>query len=218
MEERFAELVETIKACRKCPLSATRTQAVVGVGDPRARLMFIGEAPGFHEDQKGEPFVGAAGKLLDKLLAEIGMSRSQVYIANVLKCRPPNNRDPLPQEIEECRPYLEEQIKLMEPAVIATLGRFAAAFVLDRPISMSQVRGDAIEQGGRVIFPLYHPAAALYNPGLQNTLRSDFARILELLEKAPPRRPADPAQEESASSADEAKEDGQDTGEQLTLW
>jgi len=158
------------------------------VGDPHARLMFIGEAPGKNEDLKGEPFVGAAGKLLDELLASIGLVRSQVYIANVLKCRPPNNRDPLQSEIETCVPFLAEQVRLIAPSVIATLGNFATRAVLGTERGITQLRGRLFHADGRRVVPIYHPAAALYDQTKRDVLFGDFQRLKRVLEM--PEEPA----------------------------
>jgi uracil-DNA glycosylase len=150
--------------------------------------MFIGEGPGFHEDKQGLPFVGAAGQLLTRLLSEIGLSRSEVYICNVIKCRPPGNRDPLPDEIESCRPYLAEQIRLVDPKVIITLGNFATRFILDRPTAISRVRGQRHVVEGRMVIPTFHPAAILRGGGdasaAMQSIRSDFALIRTTLEEA----------------------------------
>ncbi len=174
--------------CTRCALAATRTQVVFGSGSPTADLMFVGEAPGFHEDKQGLPFVGQAGKLLEKLLAQIGMSRSDVYIANVLKCRPPGNRDPQPDEIEACESHLFRQIELIEPTVVATLGNFATKLLSGRPVGITKVHGQEQETtlGGRkvLLYPLYHPAAALYTPTMLKILEADFARLPELLGRA----------------------------------
>jgi uracil-DNA glycosylase family 4 len=181
-------LGEQVSACTRCRLAQGRTQVVFGVGNPHADLMFVGEAPGFHEDKQGLPFVGQAGKLLDKLLAGIGLDRSQVYIANVLKCRPPGNRDPQPDEIESCEPHLFRQIELIEPKVVATLGNFATKLLSGKPTGITRVHG--VEQettvGGSsvLLYPLYHPAAALYTPKMLEVLQQDFARIPELMGRA----------------------------------
>jgi uracil-DNA glycosylase len=183
--ETLHALGEQVSACTRCRLAQTRTQVVFGVGDPNADLMFVGEAPGFHEDKQGLPFVGQAGKLLDKLLAGIGLDRSQVYVANVLKCRPPGNRDPQPDEIESCEPHLFRQIELIEPKVVATLGNFATKLLSGKPTGITRVHG--VEQettvGGNsvLLYPLYHPAAALYTPKMLEVLQEDFARIPELM-------------------------------------
>ncbi len=174
-----------VAGCTKCRLAQGRTQVVFGVGDPSADLMFVGEAPGYHEDQQGKPFVGQAGKLLDNLLAGIGLSRDQVYVANVLKCRPPGNRDPQPDEIEACESHLFRQISLIEPKVVATLGNFATKLLSGKPTGITRVHG--VEQetrlGGRrvLLYPLYHPAAALYTPAMLKVLEEDFSRLPALL-------------------------------------
>ncbi len=171
--------------CTKCRLSETRTQVVFGVGSPEADIMFVGEAPGFHEDKQGYPFVGQAGKLLDNLLEGIGLSRADVYIANVLKCRPPGNRDPVADEIESCEPHLFRQIELIEPKLIATLGNFATKLLSGKQTGITRVHGQPQEAtlGGRqvVLYPLYHPAAALYTPSMLQVLEEDFRRIPDLL-------------------------------------
>src|SRR5438094_6614839 len=176
---------EAVSGCTRCRLSQGRTQVVFGSGNPRAELMFVGEAPGFHEDKQGLPFVGQAGKLLEKLLAAIGMSRRDVFIANVLKCRPPGNRDPQPDEIEACESHLFRQIELIEPTVVATLGNFATKLLSGRPLGITRVHGQEHETtiGSRTVllYPLYHPAAALYTPAMLKVLEADFARLPELL-------------------------------------
>jgi uracil-DNA glycosylase len=183
-QQLAAYAVETA-ACTRCRLAAGRTQVVFGAGDPAADLMFIGEAPGFHEDQQGVPFVGQAGKLLDRLLAGIGLARDRVYIANVLKCRPPGNRDPQLDEIEACEAHLFRQVELVRPKVVATLGNFATKLLSGKPLGITRVHGYEQETtlGGRrvLLYPLYHPAAALYTPKMLEVLEADFARIPELL-------------------------------------
>lgn len=190
MEEQELKLSKTleefyleIKNCQKCSLAKTRTHLVFGVGNENSELMFVGEAPGYYEDQQGEPFVGAAGQLLDRLLAVIGLSRKEVYIGNVLKCRPPNNRDPLPEEVETCKPYLFEQIQIIAPKIIATLGAHATRLLLNKNVSMSQVHGKKLEGKGYYIFPIYHPAAALYNRTTLTTLEEDFQILKTILEQ-----------------------------------
>jgi DNA polymerase len=193
----LAAFATDVAGCTKCRLSEGRTQVVFGAGDPAADLMFVGEAPGFHEDQQGQPFVGQAGKLLDKLLAGIGLERERVYIANVLKCRPPGNRDPQPDEIEACEAHLFRQIAIIEPKVVATLGNFATKLLSGKPAGITRVHGAEQETtlGGRrvLLFPLYHPAAALYTPAMLKVLDADFARLPELLGRTvekPERAPA----------------------------
>jgi len=177
-----------VAGCTKCRLAQGRTQVVFGVGDPSADLMFVGEAPGYHEDQQGKPFVGQAGKLLDNLLAGIGLQRDQVYVANVLKCRPPGNRDPQPDEIEACESHLFRQISLIEPKVVATLGNFATKLLSGKPTGITRVHGAEQETrlGGRrvLLYPLYHPAAALYTPAMLKVLEEDFSRTPVLLGRA----------------------------------
>ena len=186
---------DEVAGCTRCALAAGRTQVVFGSGDPGADLMFVGEAPGFHEDKQGVPFVGAAGKLLDQLLSGIGLTRLDVYVANVIKCRPPGNRDPMPEEIEACEGHLWKQIELIRPRVVATLGNFATKLLSGRPTGITRVHGQEQETtlGGRrvLLYPLYHPAAALYTPRMLDVLKSDFARLPELLgrEVAPPPEP-----------------------------
>jgi uracil-DNA glycosylase len=171
--------------CTRCRLSEGRTQVVFGNGDPDADLMFVGEAPGFHEDKQGFPFVGQAGKLLDQLLGGIGLSREMVFVANVLKCRPPGNRDPMPDEIEACESHLFRQVELIEPKVVATLGNFSTKLLSGKQLGITRVHGQVqqVTLGGRsvLLYPLYHPAAALYTPSMLEVLREDFARIPELL-------------------------------------
>jgi uracil-DNA glycosylase len=180
---------DSVAGCTRCRLSQSRTQVVFGSGNPHADLMFVGEAPGFHEDKQGLPFVGQAGKLLEKLLAEIGMQRSDVYIANVLMCRPPGNRNPLPDEIEACESHLFRQIELIQPVVVATLGNFATKLLSGRPTGITRVHGQEQQTtlGGRsvLLYPLYHPAAALYTPAMLGVLAEDFARLPGLLGRAP---------------------------------
>jgi uracil-DNA glycosylase len=187
---------DSVAGCTKCRLAQGRTQVVFGAGNARADLMFVGEAPGFHEDKQGVPFVGQAGKLLEKLLAGIGMSRGDVYIANVLKCRPPGNRDPQPDEIEACESHLFRQIALIEPIVVATLGNFATKLLSGKPAGITQVHGRAqqVVLGGNpvMLYPIFHPAAALYTPRMLQVLEEDFRKIPELLGRAvePPPPPA----------------------------
>jgi DNA polymerase len=179
---------DVVAGCTKCALADGRTQVVFGSGSPTAELMFVGEAPGFHEDKQGVPFVGAAGQLLSKLLHGIGLKREDVYIANVLKCRPPGNRDPLPEEIEACEPHLWRQIELIEPKLICTLGNFATKLLSGKPSGITQVHGrpQEVVLGGNpvTLYPIFHPAAALYTPRMLQVLQDDFARIPELLGRA----------------------------------
>jgi len=176
---------DAVAGCERCALAATRTQVVFGSGAPDADLMFVGEAPGFHEDRQGVPFVGAAGQLLSKLLAGVGLSRDEVYIANVIKCRPPGNRDPQPGEIEACESHLFKQIELIRPKLVATLGNFATKLLSGKPDGITRVHGvpQEVSLGGNrvLLFPIFHPAAALYTPRMLEVLEADFRRIPELL-------------------------------------
>jgi uracil-DNA glycosylase len=191
--EQLKEVFREASVCTRCVLSETRTTVVFGSGNADADLMFVGEAPGANEDKQGLPFVGQAGKLLDKLLAEIGLERGEVFIANVLKCRPPGNRDPRPQEIESCRDYLHRQVELIEPLVICTLGNFSTKLLRGDPTGISRIHGQAevhvLGQRAVRLFPIYHPAAALYTPSMLETLRADFARLPELLAQPAPEQP-----------------------------
>jgi DNA polymerase len=187
---QLEEVARTASTCTRCRLSEGRTQVVFGDGNPDAGIMFIGEGPGFHEDQQGVPFVGPAGQLLNRLLGEVGLTRGDVYIANVVKCRPPGNRDPMPDEIEACSPYLMQQVDLIDPRVIVTLGNFATRVILARQVSISRVRGQKEVWRGRTVIPTFHPAAALHGGGdggpQMRALREDFATIRAALGEAPP--------------------------------
>jgi len=175
-----------VAGCERCALAAGRTQVVFGSGSPDADLMFVGEAPGFHEDKQGVPFVGAAGQLLSKLLAGIGLAREDVYVANVLKCRPPGNRDPLPEEIEACEGHLFKQIELIRPTVVATLGNFATKLLSGKPTGITRVHGreQEVTLGGRTVL--------LYTPRMLDVLEADFARLSDLLGRDPEPAPAEP--------------------------
>jgi len=181
-QEQALEAIHVqVRACSRCPLHVGRTHAVPGDGPANATLMFIGEAPGFHEDQQGIPFVGAAGKFLNELLEKAGIDRGVVYITNVIKCRPPGNRDPLIEEVEVCTPFLDQQIEIINPQVIITLGRHSMnrAFP-DEKISV--VHGQPRKVNNRVYFPMYHPAAALHQPSLRSTIEADFNKLRALLD------------------------------------
>jgi uracil-DNA glycosylase family 4 len=194
--EALKDLYHQARSCTRCPqLASTRTTVVFGSGNANADLMFCGEAPGKNEDEQGLPFVGQAGKLLDKLLGEIGLQRTDVFICNVLKCRPPGNRDPAPVEIENCQDYLMRQIELIEPTVICTLGNFATKLLRADPTGITRLHGREEERviGTRAVrlYPIFHPAAALYTPANVEVLRRDFARLPELLALGPPRQPGE---------------------------
>jgi uracil-DNA glycosylase len=181
------EYADQTAICTTCALAQGRTQVVFGSGSPNADLMFVGEAPGFHEDLQGVPFVGQAGKLLDTLLGGIGLTRADVFVANVLKCRPPGNRDPLPEEIAACEPHLFRQIELIQPKLVATLGNFATKLLSGKPAGITRVHGyeQEVTLGARTVllFPIFHPAAALYTPSMLKVLEEDFARIPAVLER-----------------------------------
>ncbi len=174
------QLNEEITACARCELAASRTKAVPGEGPEDAEIMFIGEAPGWHEDQQGRPFVGPAGRFLEQLLTSIGLKRGQVCIANVIKCRPPGNRDPLPDEILTCRPWLQQQITLISPRMIVTLGRYAMAMFFPGK-SIGKIHGIAQKRDGIIHYPMYHPAAALHQQSLRRTIEADMLKIPALL-------------------------------------
>lgn len=178
------ELHDRIRACTVCPLSRTRTQAVPGDGPITARIMAVGEAPGENEDRTGKPFVGAAGQLLTRLLGGIGLRREDIYICNVLKCRPPSNRDPEPSEVEACAHFLDEQVDLIRPDVILLLGRHAVGRLLPGAPGITRIHGQRMRRGERVYVPLYHPAAALYNGALLRTLEEDMQQVRGYLEEA----------------------------------
>jgi uracil-DNA glycosylase len=192
----LAEVALEASTCTRCRLADGRTQVVFGVGDPHADLLFIGEAPGLHEDKQGEPFVGAAGQLLTRMLGEIGLTREQVYIANVLKCRPPGNRDPQEDEIDTCTPWLVEQISLIQPAVIVTLGNFATKYVLQTQQGITRMRGSVYPWHGRKVIPTFHPAAILHGGGEKSRqfgeLQEDFALIKRTLTEPEPPPPPPP--------------------------
>jgi DNA polymerase len=209
---------DVVAGCTKCALAQGRTQVVFGSGSPTAELMFVGEAPGFHEDKQGVPFVGAAGKLLSQLLAGIGIERDDVYIANVIKCRPPGNRNPLPDEIEACEGHLWRQIELIQPKLVATLGNFATKLLSGKPAGITQVHGreQKVVLGGQsvTLYPIFHPAAALYTPRMLEVLEADFRRIPELLGRAaaPPPAPEPAAEPVLAPLHEPAPPAGQQLG------
>jgi DNA polymerase len=209
--EALKGLWHDARGCVRCaPLAAARTQVVFGSGHADADLMFVGEAPGVNEDRAGLPFVGQAGKLLDQLLGEIGLARGEVFIANVLKCRPPGNRDPLPAEIDNCEGYLRGQVALVAPRVICTLGNFATKLLRGDPAGITRLHGRAeirvVGERAVRLYPVYHPAAALYTPSMLEALRSDFAGLPELLAQDPPPQPeavVTPAAQPEALESDE---------------
>ena len=178
----LAEFDQSLRDCQECRLASGRTQVVFGTGNPQATIMFVGEAPGFHEDQQGIPFVGAAGKLLTELLESVGLSRSEIYIANVIKCRPPNNRNPEPDEVDTCKPFLLQQIQIIQPKLVCSLGNFATQTLLEKKIGITKVRGQVFRLPEFILFPLFHPAAALHQGNLMAPLREDFQKLKSVLD------------------------------------
>jgi uracil-DNA glycosylase family 4 len=183
LQMTLEQIVAAIRTCTLCPLYSGRSNAVPGEGPANAAIMFIGEGPGFHEDRQGRPFVGSAGKLLEELLAGIGLTREQVYIANVVKCRPPGNRDPLPEELTACKPYLDRQIDLIQPKVIVTLGRFSMYRYFPGQ-SISRIHGQAKQVGNHLVVPMLHPAAALHQPQWKSTIEADFQKLPQIIVRA----------------------------------
>jgi DNA polymerase len=231
--EALKAVFQQARSCTKCPqLAATRTTVVFGSGNADADLMFVGEAPGRHEDEQGVPFVGRAGKLLDELLAGIGLQRGDVFVANVLKCRPPGNRDPHPVEIENCQSYLMAQVELIQPRVICTLGNFATKLLRGDPTGITRLHGreEVRVIGTRAVrlFPIFHPAAALYTPANVEVLRADFSRLPELLARPVPEQPAgaaepavpvpDTAEVPAPQAVPGAEPDGAPSDRQLELF
>jgi len=215
--EALKQVLAQARSCTRCTeLAATRKTVVFGAGNADADLMFIGEAPGASEDEQGVPFVGRAGKLLEQLLTEIGLSRSEVFIANTLMCRPPGNRDPQPIELDNCHEYLLRKVELIEPTVICTLGNFSTKLLRGDPTGITRLHGqpEVLVLGARAVrlYPIYHPAAALYTPRMLETLREDFTRLPELLALGAPEQP--PAQEPpGAVEAPELPDAGEDAQE-----
>jgi DNA polymerase len=226
--EELKDVWQQATGCLRCPqLAEARKTVVFGSGNADADLMFVGEAPGAREDEQGLPFVGQAGRLLDQLLSEIGLARSDVFVANVLKCRPPGNRDPLPQEIESCQEYLYRQLELIEPKVVCTLGNFSTKLLRGEPTGITRLHGreELRTIGPRAVrlYPIFHPAAALYTPRMLETLREDFARIPDILAKDPPPQPepepeAQPAVPEPEMASVGAPQDEPPPADQLGLF
>jgi len=232
-------IAQQVAVCEKCPLHFSRKRAVPGEGQANAGIMFIGEGPGFYENEQGRPFVGPSGKFLDELLQSAGLKRSEVFIGNVVKCRPPANRDPEPEELLACRPYLDRQIEAINPKVVVTLGRYSMAYFMPNG-KISAIHGRASWVNNRMIVPMYHPAAALHQPALRSAIVADFANLPKLLartptgqaavEKTPPAKPDLPVQpmlemnqpekapEESRSPAAEPADEDQDKPVQLSLF
>ena len=202
--DSLEDVARQVRSCTDCPLSGSRTNAVPGEGPADAEIMFIGEGPGFHEDRLGRPFVGPAGQFLEALLADAGLRRDRVFIANMVKCRPPNNRDPLPAETAACSKYLDRQIELIDPKVVVTLGRFSMSKFFPRE-SISKARGRARPVGGRLVYPMMHPAAALHRNELKATIMEDFRAIPGLLVETP-------------AVQEQGGEGGDDQGQQLSMF
>jgi DNA polymerase len=203
--DSLEDVARLVRSCTDCPLSGSRTNAVPGEGPVDAEIMFVGEGPGFHEDRLGRPFVGPAGQFLEALLADAGLRRDRVFIANMVKCRPPNNRDPLPAETAACSKYLDRQIELVDPKMIVTLGRFSLSKFFPRE-SISKARGRARLVGGRMVYPMMHPAAALHRNELKSTIMGDFRAIPGLL------------METSAVVEEQKGEGDDDQGQQLSMF
>lgn len=201
-EQELQKVAEEVSVCTQCALHHSRKNAVPGEGPSNAEIMFIGEGPGFHENEQGRPFVGAAGKLLDDLLAKINMKRSDVFIGNVVKCRPPGNRDPQPAELSACSEYLERQIQAIDPKVIVTLGRYSLMHFMPNA-KISDVHGKAMQAKGRLVVAMYHPAAGLHQRSLMSTIEEDFKRIPELIAKADRKAVA---QEQTSTEKSEPKQ------------
>jgi uracil-DNA glycosylase family 4 len=199
MPDELESLRQATEACLECSLGETRTNLVFGHGDTGSEIVFIGEAPGLNEDKQGIPFVGAAGKLLTELLSSVGISRDEVYIANILKCRPPGNRDPLPEEIAACRPVLFKQLAIIKPKVVVTLGAFATRTILNRTDGISKIHGQVFDVEGYAVFPMYHPAAALYARSTRELLDEDFRKLKAFLAS---RGPTGSAEEKEAARQD----------------
>jgi uracil-DNA glycosylase family 4 len=218
-QQQLDVLDAEVRVCPKCPLCRTRTKAVPGEGPVDAEIMFVGEGPGFHEDKQGRPFVGPAGRFLEELLNSIGLRRDQVYITNVVKCRPPENRDPAPGEITACAPYLDRQFDLIKPKIVVTLGRFSMARFFPGQ-SITRIHGQPKHDSGRIVFPLFHPAAGLRSPDVAEMTRQDMRRIPALLEEAKSRAAAPvakaPVQAPAAVAVSPATEESGPT--QLSLF
>ncbi len=214
-KEALAAIAKEVSICQKCQLSFSRKHAVPGEGPDKVEIMFIGEGPGFYENEQGRPFVGAAGKFLDELLQRAGLKREQVFITNVVKCRPPGNRDPLPEELSACNDYLEKQIQILDPAVVVTLGRFSMARFMPN-VRISDVHGQARWVGERLVVPMFHPAAALHQPSLKSTVISDFARLPGFIAQAQEKR--DKIQPVAAQVVVEGDQKQKDEPTQLSLF
>jgi uracil-DNA glycosylase len=216
-EEVLNEIAQQTAVCTRCMLQHSRKKAVPGAGNPKAEIMFIGEGPGFHENVQGLPFVGAAGQFLDELLADANLKREEVFITNVVKCRPPGNRDPQVEELEACKPYLERQIAAINPDVIVTLGRFSMGHFINNG-KISGIHGKPFWSNGRMIVPMYHPAAALHQPSLREVVKQDFARLPEMIAKAQETRRDNPDLVALSAPPDEEEAVDENGAEQLRLF
>jgi uracil-DNA glycosylase family 4 len=210
-DEMLAQIAEEVSTCQKCALYRSRKLSVPGEGPMNSEVMFIGEGPGFHENEQGRPFVGAAGKFLDELLEKAGVRRSQVFITNVVKCRPPGNRDPLPEELASCSDYLERQIETINPTIIVTLGRYSMARFFPN-VRISDVHGQSSIIRGKMVVAMYHPAAALHQPALKTAVERDFARLPEYI------RQAKAALQAHAKPSEDPTPSKKDSPTQLTLF
>ena len=215
-EEILQEVAEQTSQCTRCKLHYSRKKAVPGAGNPHSEIMFIGEGPGFHENEQGLPFVGAAGNFLDELLEEANLDREDVFITNVVKCRPPSNRDPQQEELDACRPYLERQIAAINPDVIVTLGRISMSYFINNG-KISSIHGKTFWSSGRMVIPMYHPAAALHQPSLRSVVKEDFAKLPQMVEKAQKERQNNPDLVSMSQVQDEETPDDNST-EQLSLF
>ena len=214
MPDRLADIAAEVTACTRCPLAETRTNSVPGNGDPTSPYLFVGEAPGFNEDAQGLPFVGNAGNVLNRLIEGIGLQREEVFVTNIVKCRPPDNRDPEPAEIEACSGHLRRQIELMDPEAIITLGRFSMNHFIPGE-RISRIHGSSHEVDGRIIIAMYHPAASLHQPGLADTLAEDFRQIPEVVAAA--RAEPAPSPDPESTTATDTNSDP-DSPRQLSLF
>lgn len=212
----LAEIAFQISICQDCDLFHSRFKSVPGEGPENSKIMFIGEAPGFHENQQGRPFVGQAGKFLEELLSRAGLDREQVFITNIVKCRPPGNRDPQPNELEECSKYLDRQIELINPNIIVTLGRFSMAKFFG-PVKISQIHGRIRKIDGRYYVAMYHPAAALHQPALKNTLLDDFTKLRDYIKQIYSSNLQNTLKDEKQHS-EMKKQDDEEKPTQLTLF
>lgn len=216
-DEILKQIAEQTAVCTRCDLQYSRKKSVPGAGNPQAQIMFIGEGPGFHENVQGLPFVGAAGQFLDELLADAGLKREEVFITNVVKCRPPGNRDPQVEELDACKPYLERQIAAINPDVIVTLGRFSMGHFINNG-KISGIHGKPFWSGGRMIVPMYHPAAALHQPSLREVVKQDFAQLPGMIARAQETRRNNPDLTALDHPAEEEAGMEDNGAEQLSLF